>query len=138
MGTRRARTTALALVGAAGIAAGALTGVAAAAGAAAVAPPAVRALSAKGFALAFDKKSLRAPAGRVSLVFTNRSDLAHNVAIRGRRLATPRRGRIVGPGKVSRVTVTLKPGRYTFFCSVFGHESGGMRGTLVVPVPRTR
>jgi uncharacterized cupredoxin-like copper-binding protein len=30
------------------------------------------------------------------------------------------------------VTVNLKPGTYTFFCSVPGHEQGGMKGTLVV------
>jgi uncharacterized cupredoxin-like copper-binding protein len=26
----------------------------------------------------------------------------------------------------------VKPGTYTFFCSVPGHEAGGMKGTLTV------
>lgn len=101
-------------------------------------PPAVRALTATGVELAFNRTRLTAPAGRVRLVFSNRSDLAHNVAIRGRNLARPRLGRVVDRGGVSRITVTVPPGRYTFFCSVFGHESGGMAGALVVPARRAR
>ena len=30
------------------------------------------------------------------------------------------------------MSVTLKPGNYTFYCTVFGHEKGGMKGTLTV------
>jgi uncharacterized cupredoxin-like copper-binding protein len=30
------------------------------------------------------------------------------------------------------LTVTLKPGTYTYYCSVPGHRSGGMQGKLVV------
>jgi uncharacterized cupredoxin-like copper-binding protein len=26
----------------------------------------------------------------------------------------------------------VKPGKYTFYCSVPGHEQGGMKGTLTV------
>ena len=42
------------------------------------------------------------------------------------------KGPVVGTGGDSKFTVTLKPGTYTFFCSVPGHEAGGMKGTLVV------
>lgn len=98
-------------------------------------PPAVRALSASGSALAFNRQRLRAPVGRVRLVLTNRSFLAHNVAIRGPKLKA-RRGRVVDRDGVSRVTATLPPGRYTYFCSVSGHEAAGMRGTLLVPAPK--
>ena len=41
-------------------------------------------------------------------------------------------GPIVGSGGTSTFTVTLKPGTYTFFCEVPGHEAAGMKGTLVV------
>jgi uncharacterized cupredoxin-like copper-binding protein len=30
------------------------------------------------------------------------------------------------------LTLTLKPGTYTFYCSVPGHRQGGMEGTLAV------
>ena len=35
------------------------------------------------------------------------------------------------PG-TSRVRASLKPGKYEFYCSVPGHEDGGMKGTLTV------
>lgn len=132
------RAVGLGLMGVAALGAAALTGLAGAAGGGAPAPAATRALTATGFELAFDRRRLRAPAGRVRLVFRNRSDLAHNVAVRGRGLARPRVGRIVGRGGVSRVSAVLRPGRYTYYCTVFGHEAGGMRGTLVVTAPARR
>jgi uncharacterized cupredoxin-like copper-binding protein len=30
------------------------------------------------------------------------------------------------------LTLHLKPGTYTFYCSVPGHRAGGMQGTLTV------
>jgi len=30
------------------------------------------------------------------------------------------------------VSVTLKPGKYVFYCNVPGHRQGGMQGTLTV------
>jgi plastocyanin len=122
--------TATAAVGVAG-----MVGVATAAKQAATKPPAKRALSASGTALAFNKKALTAPRGRVQLVLTNRSFIEHNVAIRGNGL-TAKRGKVVGDGGVSKVTATVKPGRYTYFCSVSGHEAAGMKGTLTIPRPR--
>jgi uncharacterized cupredoxin-like copper-binding protein len=41
-------------------------------------------------------------------------------------------GPTVGMGSTSTVTVTLKPGKYTFYCPVPGHKAGGMMGTLTV------
>ena len=38
----------------------------------------------------------------------------------------------MGKGGTSKVSVNLKPGTYTFYCSVPGHEAGGMKGTLTV------
>jgi uncharacterized cupredoxin-like copper-binding protein len=41
-------------------------------------------------------------------------------------------GEVVKNGGVSKISVTLKPGEYTFFCSVPGHRQGGMEGKLTV------
>jgi uncharacterized cupredoxin-like copper-binding protein len=35
-------------------------------------------------------------------------------------------------GTSATANVNLKPGKYTFFCSVPGHEQAGMKGTLTV------
>ena len=81
-------------------------------------------------ALKFDKKVLTAKAGRITIVMRNLSPLSHNVAIK--RLRAIVKGKIVGKGGTSTVIATLKKGRYTFYCSVPGHEAAGMKGTLVV------
>ena len=123
------RRTGLALTVAAAAGAAALTGLAVAA----AKPPAVRALSSTGNELAYNVEVLRAPAGPVKLVYRNRSELAHNVALRGRKLAKPKIGKVVPKGRRSIVSfANLPAGRYTFYCSVFGHEPGGMKGTLTV------
>ena len=41
-------------------------------------------------------------------------------------------GAIVSNGGTSTVSATLKPGSYTFYCSVDGHRAAGMVGTLTV------
>ena len=40
---------------------------------------------------------------------------------------------MVGKNGVSTVTATVKPGKYTYYCIVPGHEKAGMKGTLTVP-----
>ena len=35
-------------------------------------------------------------------------------------------------GKKATASVTLKPGKYTFYCSVDSHRQAGMQGTLIV------
>lgn len=79
----------------------------------------------------FDKTTLTADAGQVTITMTNPSPVPHNVAIRGN--GVDEEGDVVqGDGK-STVEATLEPGlSYEFYCSVPGHEQGGMKGTLNV------
>jgi plastocyanin len=79
--------------------------------------------------LKFDKNKLTAKAGKVTITMTNPSPLQHDIAIKG---GVNAKGNIVGQGGKSVVSVTLKPGKYTFYCSVDGHEAAGMNGELDV------
>jgi plastocyanin len=81
-------------------------------------------------ALAFSTKSLEANAGKVTIKMTNPSSTPHDIAIKGN--GADATGAIVSSGGVSTITADLKPGTYTFFCSVDGHEAAGMKGTLTV------
>jgi plastocyanin len=80
--------------------------------------------------LRFEKDSLEAPAGTITLVMENPSALEHNIAVRGDGI--DEQGEVVGEGEESTVTADLEPGEYEFYCSVPGHEEGGMKGTLTV------
>jgi uncharacterized cupredoxin-like copper-binding protein len=83
-----------------------------------------------GGALKFDKSALSAKAGRVTLVMKNPSSLPHAIAVEGK--GVDKDGQTVGNGGTSTVTVTLKPGRYEFYCPVDGHKQAGMEGHLTV------
>jgi uncharacterized cupredoxin-like copper-binding protein len=78
----------------------------------------------------FDKSSLTAKAGNVTLKMSNPSSVTHGIAVKG--YAVDKQGPQVNKGATSTVTVNLKPGTYTFYCPVPGHEQGGMKGTLTV------
>lgn len=81
-------------------------------------------------ALEFTTDSLQAKAGTVTIAMANPSPLPHNVAIKGNGVDV--KGKIVLEGGTSSVSADLKPGTYTFYCSVPGHEAAGMTGTLTV------
>jgi mono/diheme cytochrome c family protein len=59
-----------------------------------------------------------------------KSSVQHDIAIRG--AGGQQTGPIVSNGGVSTINANLKPGKYTFFCTVPGHEAAGMKGTLTV------
>jgi plastocyanin len=82
--------------------------------------------------LGFSKRALTARAGSVTIRLANGSadSLPHGIAIEGN--GVDKDGATVQPGGTSTVTVRLKPGRYTFYCPVPGHEDAGMKGTLTV------
>ena len=85
--------------------------------------------------LAFAKKALSAKAGKVNLKMPNPSVIPHDIAIRkgvGAKGKTIAKGQVVPKGGTSKLTVTLKAGKYRYFCSVPGHEPSGMWGILTV------
>ena len=82
-------------------------------------------------ALKFNTASLSAKAGSDTFAFTNDAPLAHDFTIEtpsGQKVAaTP-----IFSGGTKSTTATLKPGTYTFLCTVPSHADAGMKGTLTV------
>jgi plastocyanin len=81
--------------------------------------------------LKYNKTSLTAKAGSISIAFTNTSALSHNVTV------ASASGTVLGAtptfqGGTKTLSLNLKPGTYKFYCSVPGHRMAGMEGTLTV------
>ena len=81
--------------------------------------------------LKYNKTSLTAKAGKVSIAFTNAAPVEHNVTIESAS-GEPVGGTPTFKGGSKTVSLNLKPGTYKFFCSVPGHRMAGMEGTLTV------
>ncbi|MDX6636295.1 MAG: hypothetical protein QOF06_2498 [Solirubrobacterales bacterium] len=81
--------------------------------------------------LAFTSDSATAKAGKVTVNFTNTSPVPHDVRIESSGGEEVGGTEVLSEGNES-ATVDLKPGEYTFFCSVPGHRQAGMEGTLTV------
>ena len=80
--------------------------------------------------LKFNKSSLSAKSGSVTITMDNPSPIPHAIAVEGN--GVDKDGQTVTKGGKSTITVTLKPGKYTFYCPVDGHRAAGMQGTLTV------
>jgi uncharacterized cupredoxin-like copper-binding protein len=80
--------------------------------------------------LSYNTRQLSAKAGKVTITMSNMSPLEHNLTIAQ---GTTVRGAIptfIGGSRT--LTLSLKPGTYTFYCSVPGHRQAGMEGTLTI------
>jgi uncharacterized cupredoxin-like copper-binding protein len=80
--------------------------------------------------LSYEPKQLSAKAGKVTITMANSSPVEHNVTVaQGSTVlgATP-----TFKGGSKTLTLNLKPGKYTFYCSVPGHRQAGMEGTLTI------
>jgi plastocyanin len=90
-------------------------------------------LAADPSAIAYTTTSLQAQAGNVTIDFDNPNQaIAHDVCVQttgGQSLGCSKQ---VTGAKTTLGLKNLKPGSYTFFCSVDGHEQAGMKGTLTV------
>jgi plastocyanin len=80
--------------------------------------------------LSFDTKALSTRAGTVTIAFTNSSPVEHNVTVAQGSAVLAATPTFTGGSKT--VSINLKPGTYTFYCSVPGHRQAGMEGTLKV------
>jgi mono/diheme cytochrome c family protein len=80
-------------------------------------------------ALAFTFGKATATAGPVTISMPNQAPIQHDIAVTG---PVNGKGPVVGKGATSSFKVSLKPGTYTFLCTVPGHAAAGMKGTLTV------
>lgn len=80
--------------------------------------------------LAYQFKDATATAGQVKIESKNDQPVEHDIAIEGNGVND--KGEVVQNGGTSQFTTDLKPGTYTFFCTVPGHREGGMEGKLTV------
>ena len=83
-------------------------------------------------ALKFNKTTLRAEPGRVTIRLRNpsASGIPHAVEVEGK--GVEKKSRTIQPGQRTSLTVNLKRGSYEFYCPVGNHQEEGMEGTLVV------
>jgi plastocyanin len=82
-----------------------------------------------GGALKFDKTSLEAKAGKVTIAFDNPSQVPHAVEVEGK--GVEEETEVITDGS-ARLSVDLDAGEYKFYCPVGNHEQAGMVGTLTV------
>jgi len=72
----------------------------------------------------FKLSASSAPHGSVTFVVTNKGKIPHDFKIDGKK--TP----LLKPGKSARLVVTLKAGKNAYVCTVAGHASLGMKGSV--------
>jgi plastocyanin len=82
--------------------------------------------------LMYDTKTLTAKAGKVTIDFTNASPVPHNVTVQSGTTGPTIAATPTFSGGTKSISMTLKPGTYTYYCSVPGHRQAGMVGTLTV------
>jgi uncharacterized cupredoxin-like copper-binding protein len=81
-------------------------------------------VTARDFSFTLSKRSV--PHGSVTFRLTNRGQQRHDFKIAGRKTA------VIRPGRSATLSVTLRRGSYRYICTVPGHASAGMKGTLRV------
>jgi plastocyanin len=81
--------------------------------------------------LAFTADQASTEAGKVTVEFDNAQELKHDVAVEDSKGDVLGQTELIAQGNAV-TTVDLKPGEYTYFCTVPGHREAGMEGTLTV------
>ena len=80
-----------------------------------------------GGALKFDKSTLTAKAGKLTIVLDNPSSLPHAVEIEGNGIEES--SSTIGQDETTKVSATVKAGKYEYYCPVDGHKAAGMEGS---------
>jgi plastocyanin len=81
-----------------------------------------------GGAISWDKATLNAKAGKVTLKIVNESDIPHAIEVEGNGVEEETD---TVTGDSAEVSVDLKPGKYEYYCPVGDHRKT-MKGTLTV------
>jgi plastocyanin len=66
----------------------------------------------------------------VTMTFANASPIEHNMTVSQGATVLAATPTFTGGSRT--LTIKLKPGTYTFYCSVPGHRQAGMEGTLKI------
>jgi uncharacterized cupredoxin-like copper-binding protein len=64
--------------------------------------------------------------GTITFKLVNKGKLPHDFSISGKK------SKLISRGKTGKLTVTLKPGKLAYKCTVAGHAAAGMKGKLTV------
>jgi plastocyanin len=83
-----------------------------------------------GGSLAYTFAAATGQPGQVTIKSVNKASIDHDISLEGN--GVDEHGKVVKDGGTSEISVNLKPGTYTFYCSVPGHREGGMEGKLTV------
>jgi plastocyanin len=83
---------------------------------------------AKDFSYSLDTK--QAKAGEITFIVQNDDSMHHDFAIQGN--GVERKTPMIALVENASFTVDLKPGTYTYVCTVPGHEQLGMRGAFTL------
>jgi len=82
--------------------------------------------------LAYTTTEAAAKAGTVTIDFKNPQPIAHDVRVEDPSGGDAGGTEVITESEESASLKNLKPGKYTFYCSVPGHREAGMEGTLTV------
>jgi plastocyanin len=83
--------------------------------------------------LVFEPAELEAPAGSITLVYGNPSQVPHSIAIEAEGDTVDESETITD--SETEASAELAPGEFVFYCTVPGHRESGMEGTLTVTGP---
>ena len=82
-----------------------------------------------------DPSELEVTGPTVTIAVTNDGPTPHNLTVRDANGEVVMATEDLSRGDAETISADLEPGEYVIFCALAGHESLGMRGSLVVTAP---